>query len=621
MQLQFEDNKATLIIYEAFPKDAGTYLVSAKNIAGEATSSCSVSVKGRLPTETSDSEMASDMEPVKPSIQLPLTNTTVTEGNRIRLDCVIVGQPEPEVIWYHDDRPVKESQDFQLLFQGDRCSLVIQEALPEDAGEYKVVALNSAGEASSKCILSVTPIAESDAETKPTEEATKPAGTAPKFTKLLADILVSEGDKVILEGNVVGEPRPEIKWLLNNLPITDTQHFQITHDDESNVKLEIEQVRPEDKGVYTVKASNSAGEAKCFAQLIVKALKPVDTVKHEELKLPPEFKETFSDRIAFEDTNTKFECIVTGKPVPKVKWLFNGDAISGKDFLISTSGDRQVLSIPTLKKEHSGTITCVAENEVGKSSCAAVLTVQPTSSVALPEFEIKTTPVPVISPLAPLKSEKTQHLETSYIINREVVTQTSTSQASKIISSESSEPHTEEHKITSQNAQSFKQINQEAPQIKESHRIEEYHKVGKEPPVIHEKSSTTYSIGEQRDIQSQIKSSEQLEIIQKPLLRIRPPRFVTPVIGKIIDQNVDVVLEGILDGQPTPQISWTKNGEELKPNERVKINWGHNRASVEIKNATVEDAGRYSCTAVNEGGTAVSTADLVVRSAFHLFKI
>lgn len=621
MQLQFEDSKATLIIYEAFPKDAGTYLVSAKNIAGEATSSCSVSVKGRLPTETSDSEMASDLEPVKPSIQLPLTNTTVTEGNRIRLDCVIVGQPEPEVIWYHDDRPVKESQDFQLLFQGDRCSLVIQEALTEDAGEYKVVALNSAGEASSKCILSVTPITESNAETKPPEEATKPAGSAPKFTKLLADILVSEGDKVILEGNVIGEPKPEIKWLLNNLPITDTQHFQITHDDESNVKLEIEQVRPEDKGVYTVKASNSAGEAKCFAQLIVKALKPVETVKHEEQKLAPDFKETFSDRIAFEDTNIKFECIVTGKPTPKAKWLFNGDAISGKDFLISTSGDRQVLSIPSLKKEHSGTITCVAENEVGKSSCAAVLTVQPASSVTLPEFEIKTTPLPVISTLAPLKAEKTQHIETSYIINREVLTQTSTSQASKITSSESSEPHIEEHKLTSQNAQSFKQINQEAPQIKESHRIEEYHRVGKEPPVIHEKSSTTFSIGEQRDVQSQIKSSEQLEVIQKPLLRIRPPRFVTPVIGKIIDQNVDVILEGILDGQPTPQISWTKNGEELKPNEKIIIKWEHNRTSVDIKNATVEDAGRYSCTAVNEGGTAVSTADLVVRSTFYLVYI
>lgn len=61
-----------------------------------------------------------------------------------------------QVIWYHDDRPVKESADFQLLFQGDRCSLVIHEAFLDDAGVYKVVAINSGGEASSECSLSVT---------------------------------------------------------------------------------------------------------------------------------------------------------------------------------------------------------------------------------------------------------------------------------------------------------------------------------------------------------------------------------------------------------------------------------------------------------------------------------
>lgn len=49
------------------------------------------------------------MEPIKPSIQLPLQDLSVKEGEKLRLDCVIVGQPEPEVIWYHDDRPVKES--------------------------------------------------------------------------------------------------------------------------------------------------------------------------------------------------------------------------------------------------------------------------------------------------------------------------------------------------------------------------------------------------------------------------------------------------------------------------------------------------------------------------------
>lgn len=61
-----------------------------------------------------------------------------------------------QVIWYHDDQPVKESADFQLLFQGDKCSLVIHEAFLDDAGVYKVVAINSGGEASSQCTLTVT---------------------------------------------------------------------------------------------------------------------------------------------------------------------------------------------------------------------------------------------------------------------------------------------------------------------------------------------------------------------------------------------------------------------------------------------------------------------------------
>lgn len=61
-----------------------------------------------------------------------------------------------QVIWYHDDRPVKESADFQLLFQGDRCSLLIHEAFLDDSGLYKVVAINSSGEASSECSLSIS---------------------------------------------------------------------------------------------------------------------------------------------------------------------------------------------------------------------------------------------------------------------------------------------------------------------------------------------------------------------------------------------------------------------------------------------------------------------------------
>lgn len=55
-------------------------------------------MKGILPNETSDSEIASDLEPIKPSIPLRLKEQTVLEGGSVHLKCVIIGQPEPEVI-------------------------------------------------------------------------------------------------------------------------------------------------------------------------------------------------------------------------------------------------------------------------------------------------------------------------------------------------------------------------------------------------------------------------------------------------------------------------------------------------------------------------------------------
>lgn len=107
----------------------------------------------------------------------------------------------------------------------------------------------------------------------------------------MSDILVSEGENVTFEGNVVGEPVPEIRWLLNNQPISGTDHVKITHDtSDGTIRLEIGSVRPEDKGVYTVKAVNSSGDAKCFSQLIVKSSKPPEMIKHEEIKSAPFLK-------------------------------------------------------------------------------------------------------------------------------------------------------------------------------------------------------------------------------------------------------------------------------------------------------------------------------------------
>jgi len=86
--------------------------------------------------------------------------------------------------------------------------------------------------------------------------------------------------------------------------------------------LKILSTIPEDKGNYVAKAINIHGEAKAFARLVVKTLgdfkRNEEFIQMEEKLIRPAFKEVFEDRRIPEGISTKFECIVIGKPSPKV---------------------------------------------------------------------------------------------------------------------------------------------------------------------------------------------------------------------------------------------------------------------------------------------------------------
>ena len=60
-----------------------------------------------------------------------------------------------QILWLHNDKPVRESKDFELLVEGDRCSLVIREVYLEDSGEYKCTARNIHGIATTNSRLMV----------------------------------------------------------------------------------------------------------------------------------------------------------------------------------------------------------------------------------------------------------------------------------------------------------------------------------------------------------------------------------------------------------------------------------------------------------------------------------
>ncbi|XP_034951171.1 uncharacterized protein [Chelonus insularis] len=551
---------------------------------------------------------------IQPSVQLPLKDVQVFEGKTVRLDCIIIGQPEPEVIWYHDDQPVKESADFQLLFQGDRCSLIIQEAFLDDAGKYKVVAINSKGKASSECILSVI------------------QSSSPQFLKLISDVIVLEGEDAIFECQVIGEPKPDLRWYFNNEEIMFMQErITMTHDESGNCSLKICTTTTEDKGNYVAKATNLFGEAKAIARLVVNSSSN-DVYKREELitveenLIPPYFEDKFEEnRIVSVGNSTTFECVVRGKPAPKIHWLFKNKPVFGKNFLVSGCGERQILTIPETSQEHVGSISCVAENSVGKATCTAQLEVRgEETQVTVKGVEDVEVDLVANKPDMQASSSSEKHFTTERRVSpgdqvdesvltkmSSSITQSSTTRSSCTKEFKSSttssivEPQFRSgpnNFITKSHVESREYSSQQngGPPVVQSQKIEEFEKIIQDTPGQVQQERTKI-----------ITEGTTTPRMQKPARKNIAPRFVTPVTGMIVDQGSDVILEGIIDGFPQPTITWSKNGQDLKDN--VKATFEHNHVRLELKNVNVKDAGRYTCTAVNDVGNASSTADLVVK--------
>ena len=69
----------------------------------------------------------------------------------------------------------------------------------------------------------------------------------------------------------------------------------------------------------------------------------------------------------------------------------------------------------------------------------------------------------------------------------------------------------------------------------------------------------------------------------------------------------DATLICYISGYPTPQVLWRRNGSHA-------VIESENKGLLEIKNTTKEDAGIYTCTAVNSKGRDVANITLTVLS-------
>lgn len=89
-----------------------------------------------------------------PTFMQPLQNVEAQEGQPVHFETTVTGIPQPEVSWFLDGEPIKESPVYHIITEASgTCILELPQSFPEDEGEYECRAVNELGTASTKADL------------------------------------------------------------------------------------------------------------------------------------------------------------------------------------------------------------------------------------------------------------------------------------------------------------------------------------------------------------------------------------------------------------------------------------------------------------------------------------
>ncbi|XP_036069528.1 hemicentin-1 isoform X2 [Oryzias melastigma] len=284
--------------------DAGTYQCVAKNDAGVAVARTKLVLQ------------------VPPVLSVPRVEYTAVLGQPVSLECVADGQPQPEVTWHKDRRPVADGAHTHVFSNG---TLAITSTQRSDAGFYTCTARNVAGRASHDMRLQVQ--------------------VPPMIPPVQTELSVVQGFQALLPCAAQGFPDPRVSWekdgaIVPNLP----GKFTFLRSGE----LIIERAEPGDAGVFTCVATNPAGSARQDIRL--------------SINMRPVFKELPGDVTLNKGQSLLLSCHAQGTPPPVISWTVNNIPYEGG--VVDEAGRSSVI-VENVTLSDAGTYVCVAENSVG----------------------------------------------------------------------------------------------------------------------------------------------------------------------------------------------------------------------------------------------------------------
>ncbi|XP_039085354.1 hemicentin-2 [Hyaena hyaena] len=323
-RLQVLEDGQVLQVSTAEVADAASYMCVAENPAGSSEKLFTLRVQA------------------PPRITGPnLEQVTAIVNSSVALSCEVHAHPSPEVMWYRDSQALSLGKE--VFLRPGTHTLQLARTQPSDSGMYTCEALNAAGRDRKLVQLSVL--------VPPTF---RQAPSGPQDA-----ILVQAGDTAVLSCETDSLPEPTVTWLKDGQPLVPAQRTQALLGGQ---RLEIQDTQVLDKGVYSCKVSNTAGEAMRTFVLTV--------------QVPPTFENPKTERVSqVAGSPLVLNCDVTGVPPPTVTWLKDRMPVeSSVVHGVVSRGGR--LQLSRLQPAQAGTYTCVAENsqaEARKDFVVAVL--------------------------------------------------------------------------------------------------------------------------------------------------------------------------------------------------------------------------------------------------------